>query len=425
VSGEADAGGLVGFSTNLTINSSYNSANVTSETGNAGGLLGGGSAIIINDSYNLSSATIQSINLEAGGLIGNWSSWYASGSNIILNSYNQGPITGYSKAGGLVGNGEYLDNGIIKNSMNSGNVTTELGINSEENYSAGGIAGKFSGTIQNSYNTGAITGDHYAGGILGDSAAAVYPVILEGTYNTGTIIGGVHDYEGCEYFQGYCNYDEATCNSQNSCYWVIDESAYCGGDFLTHCSNAGIDQDSCEEISGCAWGGESCSNTIDCSNQGEETCGNYGEVCSWIDSSVCDFSCSSAISYEECANLTLCSYIGTVYGAAGGIAGNLNSWWVPSKMNYSFNIGAVSGGPYLGGLVGDLAGGEVLSSYWDTLSGQTNCYLGGDTGCTSTTSNASYYYDSANPPLSSWTWGNDGNWTTRAGNYPILTWQVE
>ncbi|MDD3083705.1 MAG: InlB B-repeat-containing protein [Candidatus ainarchaeum sp.] len=122
--------------------------------------------------------------------------------------------------------------------------------------------------------------------------------------------------------------------------------------------------------------------------------------------------------------------IGNVVGHShdyptGGLVGNATAW-----ISNSFSTSHVIGNSYYtAGLIGHFQafGTTITNTYWDTtLSGQSNCYMvDSNSGCTSTTNNEAYYYNPSNSPLSSWTWGVDGNWTTQVSDYPILTWQTQ
>lgn len=85
----------------------------------------------------------------------------------LINCENQGNITGNSYAGGIIGNG-----GTVYNASNTGII-------SGSGY-AGGICGN--GNANNCHNTGPVTGNSYVGGICGKGNANV-------CYNTGDITG--------------------------------------------------------------------------------------------------------------------------------------------------------------------------------------------------------------------------------------------
>ena len=412
ITGSYYAGGLVAYvNLDAEINNSYNNGNITSNsTSYSGGIIGSAnSSITINNSYNFSTANIYSGG-AAGGLIG-----YIGTSGLIENSYNEGPVYGYYVAGGLVGNGT----GTIRKSKNSGYIETSSG-NYSDGFMAGGIAGVFSGTIQDSYNTGYVDSDYYAGGILGNTSGTIS---LDGTYNNGTITGGENSFYWCYYngWSSYCydSYEESSCNSVNGCNWYsameCQESSYCYDNFYEN-------ESGCNSDPNCYWDGySSCYyNGVSCyENYDESACMTYDPYCSWVLAEYCQNDCESINNYQECSNAyDVCSPDGISIGAGGGIAGNLSS----GDINTSFNTGSISGGLYPGGIVGELNGGSISNSWWDTsLSGQAEGYFGGSTGCTSTNDNAAYYYNSSNPPLSSWDWSTV--WLTDGDGYPQFLWE--
>ena len=98
----------------------------------------------------------------------------------VENSYNTGTVTGRTDVGGLVGD---LD-GTITNSYNAGTVT---GTSSN----VGGVVGSngyYFGTITNCYNTGSVSSTgSYVGGVVGNNYNTV-----TNSYNTGSVSGSAH-----------------------------------------------------------------------------------------------------------------------------------------------------------------------------------------------------------------------------------------
>ena len=401
-------GGLVAFvNSSAEINNSYNNGDITSYASFSGGLIGyANSTITINNSNNFSTANIHSDGDAAGGLVG-----YIRTSGLIENSYNLGSVYGYSVAGGLVGSGV----GTIKNSKNSGYIQNSQGYNSD-GFIVGGIAAVFSGTIEDAYNTGDIDSDYYAGGILGKNSGLIS---LKRTYNKGLISGGENSFYGC-YFNGWSSYcsdsfEESSCNNIAGCGWYSQIECTDPG----FCYNYDGDETGCNSQQNCYWDGYYCSSAISCSDQySESSCNDYSPVCSWSLSEYCRNECESIYNYLDCSNAyDVCTPDGMTYGAGGGIAGHLSS----GDINTSFNTGWISGGSYPGGIVGELSGGSIFNSWWDTsTSGQTEGYFGGSSGCTSTTDNVSYYYNSSNSPLSYWDWSV---WLTDGENHPQFIWE--
>ncbi len=95
----------------------------------------------------------------------------------VENSYNTGTVTGRTDVGGMVGK---LD-GTITNSYNAGTVT---GTSSN----VGGVVGSNYNIVTNSYNTGSVSSNgSYVGGVVGYN----YNIVTN-SYNTGTVSGSAH-----------------------------------------------------------------------------------------------------------------------------------------------------------------------------------------------------------------------------------------
>lgn len=159
------AGGLVGGG-NVTIYDSHNDAAVSSGYA-AGGMIGCGSAVISgSSSYGKVSASGYIGELIAGGLLGD-------GTVVISGSHNLGEVeifsnntTTISYAGGLVGRGS----GTVIDSYNGGVLNLEV---YWDGY-CGGIFGKTHGSVDivHSHNEGAVTATVtnsycYVGGLIG------------------------------------------------------------------------------------------------------------------------------------------------------------------------------------------------------------------------------------------------------------------
>jgi filamentous hemagglutinin family protein len=165
-------GGLVGCIGNASITNSYNTGAITisssgsTNSNRVGGLVGYMYGTSIINSYNTSSINISSSDYSdnVGGLVG-----YMEAISSITNAYNTGSIdisnANNNYAGGLVG---FMNNASIMDTYNQGDIY--VGTNSY----VGGLVGKFgtsnSTTIQNSYNTGAVTGSGSLGGLVGENS---------------------------------------------------------------------------------------------------------------------------------------------------------------------------------------------------------------------------------------------------------------
>jgi hypothetical protein len=111
----------------------------------------------------------------AGGMAG-----FLSSNITIKNCYNTGTINSGSYAGGVTGSSN-SDN-TIKNCGNTGNVSGNW---------TGGISGKYSGTIENCYNTGAIDSGIYAGGMVGELRGSVKNCRNAGGIDSKNTAGGM------------------------------------------------------------------------------------------------------------------------------------------------------------------------------------------------------------------------------------------
>jgi hypothetical protein len=129
---------------------------------NVGGLVGNNWGTI---SKCFSQGTIQNTEEDTGGIAG-------ENNGLILNSYSNTNIivgsSGTNDIGGITGHNK--ENGVINNSYYSGILNTGSGITcSAKVDGVGGIAGKNTGLIMNSYSTGNFSGDENVGGLVGES----------------------------------------------------------------------------------------------------------------------------------------------------------------------------------------------------------------------------------------------------------------
>ena len=126
----------------------------------------------ISNCYNFSTVVETSGNGFAGGVCG-----YNVGGKV-LNSYNNGIISGITNTGGVCGYNQ--SNGEITNCYNSGTVSGK----GETNQIAGVCGYNDSNcTISGCYNTGTVSGQNL-GGVCGDNYGTV-----KNCYNTGTVDG--------------------------------------------------------------------------------------------------------------------------------------------------------------------------------------------------------------------------------------------
>jgi filamentous hemagglutinin family protein len=181
VSGIANVGGLAGYINGGTVSDCSSEVNVTStasstSSSNAGGLIGkvkGTTAISITDCY--STGTVSAKGKYEGGLIG----YFYSGA--ICNCYSTGAVSGgYQWVGGLVGYAGYSGGTISDCYHTTGLVTGDCGI--------GGLVGSLARTsnssavIKDCYNTAAVSGKAWVGGLCGMNYG-----MIESSYNSGDV----------------------------------------------------------------------------------------------------------------------------------------------------------------------------------------------------------------------------------------------
>lgn len=144
-----------------------------------GGLVGSliKSAVLSNSSFTGNIFAVQGSSV--GGLVGN------NQQSEILNSYSEGEMTGENNVGGVVG--LIISGGSVKNSYSKMNVSAAVRI--------GGIAGNVSGTIENTYALGDVTGtgtasEMNAGGIAGGAQASVVasPLVKHNVAMNGKVV---------------------------------------------------------------------------------------------------------------------------------------------------------------------------------------------------------------------------------------------
>ncbi len=181
------AGGLVGYVYNSNISNSYSAAEVSNFGAGSQQYFGGLVAVIdgtseINDSY--ASGNLTTTADTVGGLVG----YIYNAGTTITNSYATGSVSGSYSIGGLIGEAY---TGTIKNSFATGNT-------SGSSVYVGGLLGYASESIfiSSSYATGNVTGNGYAGGLVGSLDYATSPHIISASYATGSVsannrVGGI------------------------------------------------------------------------------------------------------------------------------------------------------------------------------------------------------------------------------------------
>lgn len=185
----------------IVISNSYNEATVEGVKA-CGGFVGSNDEthVFVVNSHN---SGVINCDYDGGGLVG--LDRELRGSISIMDSYNEGPVTGLGQMGGLVGMAiEYIR---IVNSYNVGDVSGKSTI--------GGFLGRGADTniVINSYNKGSVTGDELTGALFGRIYTSL--VSMENSYyvdgpvmdtlakaaavsefEDGSLAKKLHDYEG-------------------------------------------------------------------------------------------------------------------------------------------------------------------------------------------------------------------------------------
>jgi filamentous hemagglutinin family protein len=164
VQGRSYIGGLIGYNNaSGSVSGSHAMGSVTGSLGNVGGLTGVNEGTL---SGNYARGAVQGGEHHVGGLVG-----FSDSGGAIGNSYASGSVTGVngsSYVGGLVGK----NSGDVLNSYASGEVQGF-------NY-VGGLVGGNYGVITNTYSTGLVQSANAAGGLI----AANYGTVTRSFWNT-------------------------------------------------------------------------------------------------------------------------------------------------------------------------------------------------------------------------------------------------
>ena len=178
-------GGVAGKCSGGTISNCTSGVNINGETGaTVGGVVGNAEvgSTIDNCRYTgtINVIYIGGNTMGMGGVVGQ-----ASGCTVS-NCENAGTVKSNIWKGGIVGR----NNGgaQVLNCRNSGIVESN---NPAAGAGSGGVVGDNYGTIENSYNTGAVTGGDCTGGVTAHNAAdsSGATCIVENCYNAGTVSG--------------------------------------------------------------------------------------------------------------------------------------------------------------------------------------------------------------------------------------------
>ncbi|HEY6643209.1 YDG domain-containing protein [Povalibacter sp.] len=166
VQGRSYIGGLIGYNNaSGSVSGSHAVGSVTGSLGNVGGLIGVNNGTL---SGNYANGAVQGGEHQVGGLVG-----FSDSGGAISNSYASGSVTGVngsSYVGGLVGK----NSGDVLNSYASGEVQGF-------NY-VGGLVGGNYGVITNTYSTGSVQSANAVGGLMSFN----YGTVTRSFWNTQT-----------------------------------------------------------------------------------------------------------------------------------------------------------------------------------------------------------------------------------------------
>ena len=124
----------------------------------------------------------------------------------VQNCYNAGTVTGSSYTGGVIGE----NSGTVEGSYNTGTVNGSV--------YAGGVVGYNNGTVENCYNAGAVSSETAVGGVAGFSIVGT----VQNSYNTGTVSGNYNVGGVVGYYAG---------GTMQNCYnvGIVDGDSNAGG----------------------------------------------------------------------------------------------------------------------------------------------------------------------------------------------------
>jgi hypothetical protein len=360
VTGVSYVGGLVGLNQGI-VEMSYSQGSVNGSAEHVGGLVGwnGGSVSNSNSGGNVAGSGD-----NVGGLVGrNYEE------STVSDSYSTGNVTGKNYVGGLVG---WNEGGDVTNSYSTGSVTGSS--------SVGGLVGRTDeeSSVSNSYSTGNVTGDEYVGGLVGCNYEES---TVSNSYSTGNVTGNwaVGGLVGFNYKStirnSHYNYDQVLINGQN----LITTGALFGEDFEQWLAN-----DKFLDVN------ERLSQEDDYYMVNNVT--DFKELLAFGQNDSLKFKLTNDLDLGNEPNF----YIPYFAGELDGNSHNVSNLSV--KSGFAYNVGLfgciapggratevgvedvdITGGSYVGGLVGSNWEGDVSDSY-STGSVSGYDYVGGLAG---------------------------------------------
>lgn len=407
VSGNSNVGGIVGIATGTTVEDAINTGAIegiadTDNGGinvggiNVGGLIGSmNNSHLIGNSYNLGDVT--SIGSNVGGLVGSaLNSTIGNPSEVngkpvenVETVYNRMDVTGAYNVGGIVGN---MEGSTVQNAENSGTVlATEYtkgeyiyhtdNVDFDKTYgtvddrlgrqevniaNVGGIAGTSSNnsSIENVTNSGDISSnkqtnkDYYDAGNVGGIVGSAVDTNITNATNRENEVRGAHNVGGVAGYFGNSN------DADSEPDYTITTGINDGGDIMATGARFGEKDFVRELVRYGTSGGE------------ENIIGNIGGVVGYLDGDNVYVTGSANRGNVHSLEITDADDVSDASKAAntGGVVGKIDRNNTASldelkdkkkkaAVSNSYNTGDVRGYMGVGGVVGMMYNGEVMSSY--------------------------------------------------------------
>lgn len=309
-----------------------------------------------------------------GGIVGIISGYQKEGYNediygatdtVIEYAHNTGTITtGDRHVGGIVGYAtglgkDYENNAsdmIIRHSYNDGKINAKY---------SGGIAGTFGGTIEQSYNNGAL--GEYSGGLVARTESDLYnDIVIRDSYNTKNGTAHVGGIIGVDYTSGTTTlervWNEADIKvNQNYSGGIIGDAQNCGSITMSQVYNFG------KVYGDGGIGGLIGHNQVDeNANVTINNSANYGDIIGGEHSEVGGFIGGSTTCGNNNTIINSSANFGNISGTdnVGGFIGYYHQLEDGGlSINNSYNYGTVTAddGKTAGGMIGYVDWGDELS----------------------------------------------------------------
>ena len=228
----------------------------------------------------------------------------------------------------------------------NGKTISGLYIDSDADYQGlfGYVSG--SGKVQNLSVSGSVKGNDYVGGVVGQNSGSV-----ENCYNTGTVTG-TYSYVG-----GVVGYNSGPVKN---CYNTGNISGKISGEAYGNTSGGVVGYNSGSVENCYNTGAVNISGNISIGTSGGVVGGNGGTVENCYNTGNISGGVSGGVVGYNISSVTNCYNTGDVSGnSVGGVVG-----WNSDSVTNCYNIGDVSYGAYTGGVVG-----------WNDGANVTNCYF--------------------------------------------------